>query len=153
MAKEPANLQTDVLELLSSHLARIEKFAPLLAKKELILSTDLEIDAFEEDRGIKKTPIVWPLLDYKMFYIVDVPANATIARHSHEEAVFRVLLSGSLVLNGKKIDRPGTWYVVPALTEYEIKTDTGYSALSAYTSICMTGREQALKSKIIAPRG
>jgi hypothetical protein len=42
--------------------------------------------------------------------------------------------------------------VVPALTEYEIKTDTGYVVISGYTSICRTGREQALKKKVSAPR-
>lgn len=151
--KKPSNLQTDVLETLSSHIERIEQFADALAKKKLIVSTELKVEPFEEDRGIRKTPIVWPMMDYKMFYTVEVPPNTTVAKHSHEEAVFRVLISGSLVLNGKKIDKPGTWYVVPALTEYEIKTDTGYVVISGYTSICRTGREQALKKKVSAPRG
>ncbi len=153
MAKKPTNLQTDILETLSSHVARIEELAPLLAKQKLIISTDLEVEPFEEDRGVKKTPIVWPLMDYKMFYTVEVPANTTIAKHSHEEAVFRILISGSLILNGKTIDKPGTWYVVPALTEYEIKTDTGYVVISGYTSMCRTGSEQALKKKLSAPQG
>ena len=153
MAKKSSNLQTDTLETLSSHMARIEQFAPLLAKKKLIISTELKVEPFQEDRGVKKTPIVWPLMDYKMFYTVEVPADTAISKHSHDEAVFRMLISGSLTLNGKKIDKPGTWYVVPALTEYEIKTDTGYIVISGYTSVCRTGREQALRKKLSAPRG
>lgn len=152
--KKSGKLQTDVLETLSSHIARIEQFAGSLAKKKLIISTELKVEPFEEDRGIKKTPIVWPMMDYKMFYTVEVPPNTTVATHSHDEAVFRVLVSGSLILNGKKIDQPGTWYVVPALTEYEIKTETGYVVISGYTSVCRTGREQASKkNKRSAPQG
>lgn len=151
--KKPTNLQTDILETLSSHVSRIESFAPELAKKKLVISTDLEVQPYEEDRDIKKTPIVWPMMDYKLFYVVEVPPGTTVPKHSHEEAVFRVLVSGSLVLNGKKIDKPGTWYVVPALTEYEIKTETGYVVLSGYTYQCRTGREQALKNKLSPPQG
>lgn len=151
--KKTSNLQTDLLENLSSHISRIEEFAPKLTKKKLIISTDIEVEPYEEDRGVKKTPIVWPLFDYKMFYTVEVPPNTTIAKHSHDEAVFRMLISGSLVLNGKKIDKPGTWYVVPSLTEYEIKSEAGYVVISAYVSNCRTGRQQALKDKITSPQG
>lgn len=152
MAQKPMNLQTDTLETLSSHVARIEEFAPILEKKQLIISTELNVEPYEEDRGIKKTPIVWPLMEYKMFYTVEVPANTNIATHSHDEAVFRILVSGSLEINGTVVDKPGTWYVVPAFTEYEIKTQTGYTVLSGYVKHCRTGREQALLKKDSAPR-
>ena len=152
MSKKKSNVQTDLLESLASYTKRVEEFAPLLAKKKLIVSTDFQVEPFKEDRGIRKTPLVWPLWDYKMFYTVDVPAGVTVPKHSHDESVFRILLSGSLTINGVKIEKPGTWYVVPAFTEYEIKTDTGYSVLSAYTSNCRTGRQQALREKLSAPR-
>ena len=152
MAKKKSLVQTDTLESLSAHIARIEQFAPLLAKKKIIVSTDFEVEPFVEDHGIRKTPIVWSMLDYKMFYVVDVPAKANIAKHSHDEAVFRILISGSLKINGRLIDKPGTWYVVPSLTEYEIQTDTGYVVISGYVSICRTGKEQAKRKKISAPR-
>src|SRR5437868_5775755 len=134
MKRKKSNLQTDLLESLASYTARVEKFAPLLTKKKLIVSTDFDVEPFEEDRGILKTPLVWPLWDYKMFYVVDVPAKVTIPTHSHDEAVFRILISGSLTINGVKVDKPGTWYVVPAFTEYKISTETGYSVLSGYRS-------------------
>lgn len=154
MAKKASrrNLQTDLLESLASYTGRVERFAAELAKKKLIISTELTVDPFKEDRGITKTPLVWPLWDYKMFYVVDVPANVDIPKHSHDEAVFRILLSGSLTINGRAIDKPGTWYVVPSFTEYAISTKTGYSVLSAYTSNCRTGRQQALRDKVSAPR-
>lgn len=152
MAKKKSTLQTDLLETLSSHLARIEEFAPRFAKKKLIVSTDFKVQPFKEDGGITKTPIPWPLLDYKMFYIVEVPARRKVAKHSHDESVFRILISGSLTVNGRRIDKPGTWYVVPALTDYEIKTDSGYMVLSGYTSNCRTNRQQARKL-LSPPRG
>ena len=152
MAKKKSTLQTDLLETLSSHIARIEAFAPRFAKKNLIISTEFEVEPFKEGKGITKTPIPWPLLDYKMFYIVQVPAGAGITKHSHDEAVFRVLVSGSLELNGHLIDKPGTWYVVPALTDYEIKTKTGYTVFSGYVFVCRTRRQQASAKKVTAPR-
>lgn len=154
--KETINLQTDLLEKLSTHIERIEDFMPemeKMSKEGLIISTDFDVEPYEEDRGIRKTPIVWPLFDYKMFYTVEVPSKTTIPKHSHDEAVFRVLISGSLELNGRKIDKPGTWYVVPSFTEYEIKTDNGYVVISAYIHNCRTGRQQALKEKVTAPQG
>ena len=144
---EESSLQTDLLEPLSAHIERIERFAPTFANQTLIVSTELDVDVFEENQGVTKAPIPWPLLDYKMFYIVDVPAGVTIPKHSHEESVFRILISGSLTVNGRKIDQPGTWYVVRALTEYEISTETGYRVLSGYTSNCRTGRERALQKQ------
>jgi hypothetical protein len=140
------NPEPIVLETLSDHIRRVEKMAPQLSKKGLIVSTDLKVRAFRENRGIRKTPIAWPMWDYKMFYIVDVPADTTVPRHSHGEAIFRILISGSLTVNNVLIDEPGTWYVVPAYTEYEITTTTGYKALSGYGVACETSRQQARRS-------
>jgi len=146
------NLQTDLLENLSDFTKRIEKLAPEFAKKKLIISTELATRALKEDRGVRKTPVTWPLWDYKMFYIVDVPAKTTVPKHSHDEAVFRILISGSLTVNRVHIDEPGTWWVVPEFTEYEITTETGYKLLSSYVSHCTTGRQQALRDRKGAPR-
>lgn len=153
MGKKKSNLQTDLLESLASYTTRVEKFAPKLAKKKLIVSTDFDVEPFKEDRGVRKTPLIWPLWDYKMGYVVEVPAGVSIPKHSHDEAVFRILISGSLIINGVKINKPGTWYVVPAFTEYKITTEKGYSVLSAYTTNCRTGRQQARRGKLSAPRG
>jgi hypothetical protein len=153
MAEKKVASQTTVLETLSSFVERVEGVLPRLDEKKIFLSTDLKIQAFKEDHGIRKMPVAWPLWDYKMFYIVDVPAGESVPKHSHDEAVFRVLLAGSLTVNGIKIEEPGTWWVVPSYCEYEINTDTGYKVLSAYTSICQTGRQQALRDKIQPPRG
>src|SRR5579871_126598 len=127
MSKKKSNPKGDILETLANHTMRIEKFAQMLAGKKLIVSTDFDVKPFKEARGIRKTPLIWPLWDYKMFYVVDVPPGVTIPKHSHKEAVFRILISGSLTINGVEIDKPGTWYVVPAFTDYQITTETGYS--------------------------
>lgn len=151
MAKK-SNLQTALLENLSEYVARIEKQAPAFAKKTLIVSSDCSVRPLKEANRVQKTPVTWPLWDYKMFYVVDVPPKATVPKHSHDEAIFRILISGSLTVNGVFIDTPGTWWVVPAFTEYEIKTDTGYKLLSGYVSHCTTGTQQALRDRQSAPR-
>ncbi len=146
MAKNK-NLQTTLLETLSTHMKRIEKFEAQLAEKDIIISTDLKVTPFKENGGVKKTPVVWSLIDYKMFYVVEVPPNSKIGKHSHSEAIFRILISGSLILNGIKIDKPGTWYVVRGFTEYEITSETGYTVLSGYGMACQTNKDDAIKKK------
>jgi len=147
MSKKNKKPKFSVLETLSTHIKRIEKYQPLLAKKKIIISTELDVTPFDEDGGVKKTPVVWSLIDYKMFYIVEVPSGATIAKHSHDEAIFRILISGSLILNGITIDKPGTWYVVPAFTEYEIVSKEGYTVFSGYGMACQTRVDDAIGRK------
>ncbi|HEY8699104.1 MAG TPA: cupin domain-containing protein [Rhizomicrobium sp.] len=147
MARRKASHQTDILESLSAYAKRSERYSEALSTEKLIVSTDLKVAALREGHGVRKTPVVWPLWDYKMFYIVDVPADTDLPSHSHDEAVFRVLLSGSLTINGRRIAEPGTWYVVPAYTEYRIATKTGYRAMSCYVRMCRTTRQQALRAR------
>lgn len=143
MGKSRKNLQTTLLESLSNHIRRTEEFEEQFKGKEIIISTDYEVAPYLENSGVVKTPIVWQMIDYHMFYIVDVPPNTTLPKHSHSESIFRVLISGSLTINGKTIDKPGTWYVVPAYTEYTITTQEGYMILSGYKSHCNTSRQEA----------
>ena len=141
-----------VLETLASYTKRVEKFLPELEKRKIIFSTDVKVTPFREDYGVKKTPLVWPLWDYKMFYLVEVPAGTQIPKHAHDEAVFRLVVEGSLTVNGKEV-RAGTWFVVNKYVPYEIATETGYKALGGYTSICQTNRQFARPGKRDLPFG
>lgn len=143
---------TNLLEMLSTFAKRIEEYAEAVQHKDLIVSSDLNVSKLHEDHGITKTPVVWPLYDYRMFYIVEVPPGTEIAKHVHPEAVFRVLISGSLTLNGRKITVPGTWFVVNKKVPYQVSTETGYTALVGYTSVCTSARNSKSASGDSPPR-
>jgi len=136
-------MEREIVETLSTYIKRLEE-AELNFQEGLLLARNVRIPVLVDgiENNVIKTPVGWPLLDYKMFYIVDVPAGVEIAPHKHEEDIFRVLLSGDLVINGHSIN-VGEWFVVKAGTTYSIETEGGYKAISAYTSICQTHRATA----------
>lgn len=133
---------TNVLEWFSDYLKRIETTHAQanLEGKEIIVSTDFNVEQLSESGNIKKTPIVWPLHLYNMFYITEVPPNTSIPIHFHDEPVFRYVVKGDLEINGIKI-QPETWFVVQKGVKYQIKTESGYTALVGYTSICQTNQQ------------
>lgn len=137
-------MDREVNETLSTFAARIEN-ADLPFENGILLGRNVTMPILLDgvDNKVVKTPIAWPLWDYKLFYIVDVPADAEIALHKHDESIFRVLISGDLTINGIAINI-GEWFVVKAETMYSIKTSGGYKSISAYTSNCRTNRMTAL---------
>ena len=129
-------------EKLSTYIARIEKIWPRIKNKPVVLSTDVPQRPIDGRGGIKKVPIVWPLYQHNMFYIVTFPANTHIPRHRHDEDVFRYVIEGSLIVRaGKKsyeVDE-GMWVVVRANTYYSIAARGNPQpavALVAYTNGC-----------------
>jgi len=112
-----------------------------MENKDIVVSRDLDPDTeiLEEDWGITKKPVVWPLQDYKMFYMVNVPPGTEVPAHSHDEDVFRLIVGGQLTINDVPV-KAGEWVVVKRGVKYVVKTDTGYTAMSGYTSMCRTGR-------------
>jgi hypothetical protein len=142
----------EVNESLSTYLARLEKVT--IAKTNgLILGRHANIPVLldGDDEDILKTPIGYPLFQKNMFYIVQVPAGKHVTPHSHDEDVFRVLISGDLTVNGVEIGI-GEWFVVPASTPYEILTRNGYQVMSGYTSNCRTRRMEANTHLELEPR-
>lgn len=127
-----------LLETFATFVSRLEDYAEQVDKQDILISKDITVEALQEGNGITKTPLVWPLIDYKMFYITTVPKNTKVERHSHIENVFRLVISGSLSINGKMV-QAGEWFVVKRNTPYEIITETGYQALSGYGMACQTG--------------
>lgn len=138
-------MEREVNETLATFLSRIEE-TDTLFENGIMLGRNVSIPQLFDgvENKVKKTPIAWPLVSYGLFYIVDVPEETLIAPHHHEEEdIFRILISGDLEINGIKIQQ-GEWFVVQKGTTYSIKTDSGYKALSAYTSICRTNRMTAM---------
>ena len=124
-----------IFETLSSHIERIERFQKQFKDKDIILSTDFEPEIML-DNGIPKTPIVWPLYQYNMFYLTTVTPKTTVDKHSHNEDIFRFVTKGSLILNKTiKIDEQ-SWFIVRKNVPYEVYTETGYSVIAGYGVSC-----------------
>jgi hypothetical protein len=146
----------EVNETLSVFAERIERLSQQFKGKEIIFSDEIEkeflLDADNEDT--EKEPVLWPLYDRNMFYIVRTRPQSKIPSHSHEEAVFRILLSGSLRINGRTVDKPGIWFVVRENVKYEIETEQGYVTLAGYSEACGsqrgTSRVHILKESALA---
>jgi len=89
-----------------------------------------------------------------MFYVVRTPPQMNTPRHAHTESVFRLLISGSLRINGRVVDKPGTYFVVKAGTPYQIDTDEGYVTLAGYGVHCTTQTEcvNLYDVKVVEPK-
>jgi|GEM_PF-2213100 len=129
---------TRLLQNFAEYVSMLQDFAPEVDKHPILISRFLNVTPLKEGDGITKTPIVWPLIDYKMFYITAVPAKTKVDRHSHTENVFRLVISGELEINGQTVSS-GEWFVVRRNTPYEIYTESGYQVLSGYGQACQTG--------------
>lgn len=137
-------------ETVFTYLERIAKVQRQM-KGPIVVSTDVKI-ATLRDGHIEKIPIAWPLFaGYNMFYVVKVPANTCVARHSHDEDVFRFVVKGSLVINGDIKVREGTWFVIRANTPYEIKSKTGYIVIAAYGKQCVTADREGMHTVSLQP--
>jgi hypothetical protein len=133
----------EIQERMSTYFDRIERLETYFENRDIIISTNLEqkeILVDGDDDRIQKEPILWRLNQYNLFYIVTVPGGTDVSRHSHDEAVFRFLASGDLLLNNEYQIQPGSWFVIRAGVEYEIKTKEGYTTLAGYVSNCRTRR-------------
>ncbi len=132
----------EVNETLSVFAERIERLSHQFKGKDIIFSDEIDKEFLldGENRDIEKEPVLWPLYDRNMFYIVRTRPRAKTPRHSHDESVFRILLSGSLKINGRNVDKPGTWFVVREGVMYEIETEEGYVTLAGYGEACGTQR-------------
>jgi hypothetical protein len=127
-----------LLETFATFVARLEEYVPEIDKHDILISRDIDVTPLREGNGITKMPVIWPLIDYKMFYITTVPPKTKVAKHSHIENVFRLVISGSLVVNDKPVGA-GEWFVVRRNVPYEIYTESGYQVLSGYGQACQTG--------------
>ena len=133
---------SEVFETFATYLTRLEKAQPELVDKPIILSRETKIAFLKDgdDESITKVPIAWPLYQYNMFYVVNVPPKKHVAKHSHDEDIFRFVVKGSMLINDIVKVSEGEWFVIRSGTPYEIQTETGYTTIAAYTSVCRTNR-------------
>ena len=71
------------------------------------------------------------------FYLTTGKPNAGVAEHAHEHgAGFRVVIQGSLAINGKQL-RQGDWFYVPQGKAYSYKVGAeGVQLMSGYECCC-----------------
>ncbi|MDH2435271.1 hypothetical protein QCD60_22355 [Pokkaliibacter sp. MBI-7] len=133
----------EIHERLSTYLDRIERLSLPFDKQGVVISTNFEnkellVDG-DDDRIIKE-PILYPLFQHNMFYMVSVPAGTVVTPHKHDENIFRLIVKGSLILNKKHKIEAGTWFAIKADSTYEITTEEGYLSFAGYVSNCRTRR-------------
>ncbi|MFL6530790.1 MAG: hypothetical protein ACJ8HU_09490 [Chthoniobacterales bacterium] len=129
-------------EFLSTYIKRIEDaerdYFARFPDRGIVLSTDIEPVVLRQGE-ITRTQILWRVYQHPMAYIVNAPAGTKVPEHSHDEDIFRLMMSGALVVsvNGEeyKID-DSMWFVVRAGFRYSIRSDAGYKALVTYTFVC-----------------
>ena len=119
----------EILETLSSYIARIEKVRDQM-EKPIVLSTDVTMPTLK-DGGIEKVPIAWPFYG-SMVYNVKVPPETHVGQHSHDDDIFRYVARGSLTINDSIQVNEGMWFVIRANTSYKIDTNSGYECISWY---------------------
>ncbi|KAB8059912.1 hypothetical protein GCN74_11085 [Janthinobacterium sp. FT14W] len=132
-----------IQERLSTYIDRLERLGAKFGSDGVMLSTSItnrELLVDGDDDRITKDPIMYPLFQHNMFYLVTVPEGTVVTPHAHDENIFRLIVKGSLLLNKKYLIEAGTWFAIKAGSKYEITTENGYISLAGYTSNCRTRR-------------
>lgn len=130
------NRDPAVVETLGQYVTRLESYLAQFEGQGIIFSMDCDVEPTTGTSGVVRTPVVWPLIDAKMFYLVAVPARTSIATHSHDEDVFRLVLEGALTVNGRAVEA-GSWFVVRRNVPYSVETADGYRTLAGYGVACV----------------
>lgn len=130
----------EILETLSTYIARIEKIQDQL-KKPIVLSTEVTIPTLK-DGDIEKVPIACLFNGVSMFYTVTVPPKTHVRTHSHNEDIFRYVIRGSLTINDSIQVNEGMWFLIRANTSYKIDTENGYTSIMGYhnSSVCLSNQ-------------
>lgn len=56
-----------------------------------------------------------------LYFLTVVQPGAIVPTHSHKRALFRVIVSGSIILGDGRVLKAGDWMYVPAGTEYSFR--------------------------------
>jgi quercetin dioxygenase-like cupin family protein len=132
---------TEFEDTLSQYIKRIEDAeAKADLSRGVVTFRDLEIPPLTDGR-IERRQIGWRLYQHLMYYLIKVEAGTRVEKHFHNEDIFRLVTSGSLILrtNPDEMEfHEGQWFVVREGTAYEIETCTGYTALAGYKMACKT---------------
>lgn len=85
--------------------------------------------------GVEKSVIPVDLEGVRIFVLTTVGPGTQVAEHSHDEAIVRYVIRGSMTVNGTTY-REGEWVLVPANHSYAIGTEEGYLTLAGYGVPC-----------------
>jgi len=92
--------------------------------------------------GVEKSVIPVDIESFRIVVLTTVGPDSHVAGHSHDEAILRYVVRGSLTINGTTY-REGEWVLVPAHHSYTIGTEEGYLTLAPYGVACDSPTSQA----------
>jgi quercetin dioxygenase-like cupin family protein len=65
-------------------------------------------------------------------FLTTAAPGAVVPKHSHKRDLFRVVISGSIILDDGKVLKSGDWMFVPKGTEYGYKAATNPGAITLH---------------------
>ena len=103
------------LLITEQHIKRIEDAeAKADPSHGIVTFRDLEIPPLTHGR-IERRQIGWRLYQHLMYYLIKVEAGTRVEKHCHNEAIFRLVTRGSLILrtNPDEMEfHEGQWFVI-----------------------------------------
>lgn len=85
--------------------------------------------------GVEKSVIPVDAKSFRILVLTQGGPNTQVASHSHDEAILRYVVRGSLTINGTAY-REGEWVLIPAGHSYTIESEEGYFTLAGYGEAC-----------------
>jgi quercetin dioxygenase-like cupin family protein len=85
--------------------------------------------------GVGKSVIPVDAKSFRILVLTQGEPNTQVASHSHDEAILRYIVQGSLTINGTTY-REGEWVLVPAGLNYTVESDEGYFTIAGYGEAC-----------------
>ncbi|TCJ89398.1 cupin domain-containing protein [Nocardia alba] len=85
--------------------------------------------------GITKCVVPVDISSAQFLVMTEVAPRTAVESHRHGEPILRLVVSGSLTLNGTEY-RTGDWVYVPAGVDYRIDTEAGYTTVAGYGVPC-----------------
>jgi mannose-6-phosphate isomerase-like protein (cupin superfamily) len=71
--------------------------------------------------GLKQWQLPFEITGPAFFYITSVDPGAIVGKHSHKRNLFRLVVSGSIILDDGRELKTGDWMYVPAGVEYSFR--------------------------------
>ena len=84
---------------------------------------DILFDHYRPDMppGIRQWQLPVKLDGPSLYFLTAVEPGAIVPTHSHKRALFRIVISGSIILDDGRELKSGDWMYVPAGSEYSIR--------------------------------
>jgi quercetin dioxygenase-like cupin family protein len=88
--------------------------------------------------GVEKRVLPVDLQNFRILVLTTAERGTNVASHSHDEAILRYVVSGSLAINGITYGA-GEWILIPRDQVYSVETEEGYTTIAGYGVACDNG--------------